>query len=354
MRCRFAEAGRGPGRQSGAALIVALLVFAMSTALIVAMKSEYNRFFQRAANLLHAEQGYAYLRGAEELAGLALIADYDRDKEAKEPRDTLREIWAQQATPYALDDGGWLVGSLQDLQGRFNLNALATASGGGDSQGDGASTGGAQPRFTAAQEQFIRLLQSLVEPTVSQQEAIAITMAVVDWLDADQVPTPEGAEDDYYYGRTPAHRAANRAMSSTSELLAVANMTPEIYRALAPLVTVWPRDPAPLNIHTAPLAVLRSINADRDLEPLSESDARALLEYREDAGFAGLDEFLENPAFAGKVEQMAGTRALLGEQSDWFLLEAEVEVADRRMRLYSILERRQRRITAVARASGSL
>jgi general secretion pathway protein K len=51
---------------------------------------------------------------------------------------------------------------------------------------------------------------------------------------------------------------------------------------------------------------------------------------------------------------MTGIRGLLGERSSWFLLEAEVEVADRRMRLYSILERRKRRVEAVARAGGSL
>ena len=33
------------GRQRGAALVVAMLVFALSTALVVAMKSEFTRFY---------------------------------------------------------------------------------------------------------------------------------------------------------------------------------------------------------------------------------------------------------------------------------------------------------------------
>ena len=111
--------------QGGAALIAALLVFALCTALVVAMELEFSRLYQRVANILLAEQATAYLRGAEELATLALLADYDADQGLEQPRDDLLEIWAQTPAPYALDEGGWMAGCLRDLQGRFNLNALA-------------------------------------------------------------------------------------------------------------------------------------------------------------------------------------------------------------------------------------
>jgi general secretion pathway protein K len=341
-RCRPA----GRGRQGGAALVVALLVFALCTALIVAMEGESARVYRRNANIFLAEQADAYLRGAEQLASLALIVDYDQDKNRERPRDDLQEIWAQPPSPYPLEEGGWLQGSLEDLQGRFNLNALAAQSGQDDPVGE--------PRFTAAQAQFIRLLQALGEPAVSQQEAIAITRAIGDWLDPDSNVSPEGAEDDYYFGQTPAYRAANRPMASVSELRAVAHMTPEIYQALQPWVTVWPETPEGLNIHTAPAMVLRSINADNDLSPLSEGDGAALVDYRESSGFADLEDFLANPVFADKVEQMEKAKTLLGESSGYFLLRAQVEVADRNMRLYSVLERRNRQVMALVRASGSL
>src|SRR5210317_1876230 len=110
--------------QRGAALIAALLVFAVCAALVVAMELEFSRLYQRVANILLAEQASAYLRGAEDLATLALLADYDSDQGQDQPRDDLVEIWAQTPAPYALDEGGWMVGCLRDLQGRFNLNAL--------------------------------------------------------------------------------------------------------------------------------------------------------------------------------------------------------------------------------------
>ena len=344
MNCRRYSAQRNRSRQGGAALVVAMLVFALSTALVVAMKSEFNRFYQRSANVLQTEQAYAYLRGAEDLAGMALLIDYDQDKGAEQSRDDLDEIWAQPTTPYALDEGGWLLGSLEDLQGRFNLNFLA----------DRAPEGQGKPRFTAAQAQFIRLLQALEEPPVGEQEAIMITESIGDWLDPDDSPAANGAEEDYYFSRTPAHRTANRPMASISELRAVAYMTPEIYRALLPWVTVWPQTPAPLNIHTAPAMVLRSVNTDKNLSPLSEADGQSLVDYREATGFTDLDDFLDNQVFAGKKAEMEGIKALLGQNTHYFLLQAEVEVADRNMRLYSVLERRDRQINAIARASGSL
>ena len=71
MNCLHSSA---MGRQRGAALVVAMLVFAMCTALIVAMKSDFTRLYQRSANIFLAEQAYAYLRGAEELASIAPVS----------------------------------------------------------------------------------------------------------------------------------------------------------------------------------------------------------------------------------------------------------------------------------------
>lgn len=341
MRCRRSDFS-APARQRGAALVLAMLVFALSAALVVAMRDDFQRFYQRNANLLIAEQADAYLRGAEELAAVVLRRDHDLDQENGR-RDTLVEDWASPSPPYALEDGGWMRGALQDLQGRFNLNHLAVRP---------EQEAAGERRFTAAQRQFIRLLQALEEPALSQYEAEIVTESIADWLDGDSHAVANGAEDDYYAGLTPAYRAANRPMASVSELRAVANVTPELYAALAPLVTVWPADPQPLNINTAPAILLRSINDDELFTPLSEDEAESLVAFREPAGFADKTEFLEQPVFQGK--NMNEIAALLDDQSSYFLLIAETEVAGRNTRLYSVLQRQNRRVTALARATGSL
>jgi general secretion pathway protein K len=349
MSCHRSERPPFAGRQRGAALVLALLVFGICAALMVAMRADFELFYQRGANSFLAEQSYAYLRGAEELAAIALVADFEADSAREPPRDDLGEIWAQPPRPYPLDDGGVLQGQLEDLQGRFNLNNLA----GSAEQGEGeAGSGGLMPRFTPYQMQFIRLLQSFEEPRLSQQEAMVVTESIRDWLDSDTQPRPYGAEDDYYFGQTPAYRAANRPFTSVTELRAIANVTPALYRALAPWVTVWPREGGTLNIHTAPAQVLRSLNADDEFAPLDPGEAQALVSLRQEAPFVDLSDFLSQPAFAGG--EVTDLRSVLGERSSWFLLSARVEVADRSARLYSVLHRNQRDVQAVARSSGEL
>ncbi|KGE05372.1 General secretion pathway protein K [Pseudohaliea rubra DSM 19751] len=324
--------------------MVALLVFALAAVLLVALQREFSLFYRRAGNQLLAEQSWAYLRGAEALAALALARDYELDQQREAPRDDLSELWAQESAPYALDEGGWLMGDLQDLQGRFNLNLLAA-------RGETAGAGGL-PSWTPAQAFFIRLLVSFEDLAVDQTTAIAVTEAIGDWLDADQMPRANGAEDDSYLVRTPAYRAANRPMVSVSELRAVAGVTAALYARLEPLVTVWPEAPGGLNIHTMPPALLRAVNRDGSLEPLPEADVEALLEQRRSTGFADKRAFLQDPVFGGATLERVGT--LLGESSNWFLLAARVEIADREQRLYSVLHREARAVRSVMRASGSL
>ncbi|QFU77761.1 general secretion pathway protein GspK [Halioglobus maricola] len=323
---------------------MALLVFALCSVLIVAMTRDFNRVYQQGSNALVMAQSRAYLLGAEGLASLALLADDDADRKAELNRDDLGEIWAREAQPYPLEEGGWLVGELEDLQGRFNLNALAERA--PESEG--------RRQLTPAQKQFVRLLRALGDAGLGEIEAIALTQAIGDWLDSDNSVRPDGAEDDYYYGLTPSYRAGNRPMVSVSELRAVSGVTPELYLALAPWVTVWPTKPVLLNIHTAPGMVLRSLGPDDSLEPLSEFDAESIVQYRAENGFADKEDFFSHPAVADRAESMTEVRGYVGEDSSWFLLRATVEVADRHTQMYSVLERTNRQISVMMRSSGGL
>ena len=100
--------------------------------------------------------------------------------------------------------------------------------------------------------------------------------------------------------------------------------------------------------------VLRSINADKDLSPLSAEEGLSLAEYREEVGFRDINDFIDNPVFEGRREKMSAIRSQLGQSSSYFLLDATAEVADRNMRLYSVLHRHNRQIDTLIRASGSL
>lgn len=370
----------GGRRQAGAALVVALLVFAIAAALMVGLQRDFTLAMQRGSNSLVNEQAWSYLLGAESLAELALLADTVTDAERAAPRDDLSELWAQEATPYPLEEGGLLAGQLEDLQGRFNLNNLLSDAdrqrqgqsdnpqGNGDDSQDAPDTdspegdSAGQPSdanpiagrqvLSGAQKQFIRLLQALDGLEISLSMARELTDAIIDYTDSDDQARATGDEQEAYRNLEPPYRVSNRPFASVSELRAVAGITPEIYRALAPLVTVWPVQGGKLNIFTAPVTLLRSLNTDDRLDPLSASEAQLFVERRDLGEWEGADALLNDAVFsAGPTEQL---RTLVGESSDWFLLRARVEIAARELQLYSVLYRNGQRISREFRTFGEL
>ena len=94
--------------ERGAALVVAMLIFALVAALMVGLQRDFTLTLQRGTHQLFSEQAWAYLIGAEELAAVALQADSRADARAEVAADHLGEVWAQPATPYPLDAGGWM------------------------------------------------------------------------------------------------------------------------------------------------------------------------------------------------------------------------------------------------------
>tara|TARA_Y100000385_G_scaffold239497_1_gene254940 strand:- start:108 stop:965 length:858 start_codon:yes stop_codon:yes gene_type:complete len=285
-----------------------------------------------------------------------------------------------------------MTGQLTDLQGRINLNMLVSTSatqnpfsgdealsnegikgegavGEGNGSGRvGASENGDQARqqnesfrqgssdeasrWTATQKLLIRLLQALEGVPLSLDEAMTLTEAISDFIDRDANRRQNGAEvDEYRYADFP-YLPANRALASVSELRSVRGMTPEIYEALAPLVTVWPERNTRLNILTAPLPVLRTLNADDQWAPLSVIDAERLVERRLEGGIAKVEDLLTGPILEGRPS--AELEPLLDIRSDWFLLDASVELLDRQRHLFTVLHRQVDTTVAVFRSEGEL
>ena len=370
LRCK------SPGAERGAALVVAMLVFALVAALMVGLQRDFTLTLQRGTHQLFSEQAWAYLIGAEELAAVALQADSRADARAEVAADHLGEVWAQPPTPYPLDAGGWMSGRIEDLQGRLNLNLLADSQPGGSTTPDANGGDDAEDvaedmaadtppqqtatapsddptkRWNATQKMFIRLLQALGEASLPLEEAMTLTDAVTDFIDRDAERRLNGAEEgDYRYADYP-YLPANRALASVSELRAVRGMTEPVYRALAPLVTVWPETSGRLNILTCPLPVLRTVNGDDQLSPLNEMEAQRLYELRREGEIGTVADLLADPAFDG--QSIGQLEPLLDIRSDWFLLDATVELVERERHLFSVLHRVPDRTVAVFRSEGEL
>ncbi|MHC4691483.1 MAG: type II secretion system minor pseudopilin [Planctomycetota bacterium] len=57
----------------------------------------------------------------------------------------------------------------------------------------------------------------------------AAVASIMDWIDEDDVPNPDGAENDYYSGLESAYSCKNKPIDNIEELLLVKGISPEIY-----------------------------------------------------------------------------------------------------------------------------
>jgi len=321
-------------RQRGLILILALLIVAVVASLAVSFAGQFQLYASRGENRWHGGQARGFLKGAESLA-IHLLNDDLRAGTV----DHLGETWAQQQAPFEVD-GGWLEAHLEDAQGRLNLNSLKGRV--KRSEVDKALVdAGTASRFTPAQKRFIRLLQTLDEPLLSTGEAVAITEAVMDWIDSDDSVTGfGGAESEYYQQLEPAYRAANRPFVSVTQLRLVRSVTPELYRAIAPYVVVLP-EVTELNINTLSLPLLRTLQQHTVLLPLSVYDAQMILQQRNNKGFTQVAKFLASESVIAALPPGSKIDGRgLSVSSQYFLLHARAQVMQQRRRSITLLRRR--------------
>ena len=89
----------------------------------------------------------------------------------------------------------------------------------------------------------------------TEEEADAIVASIKDWTDADNLKRPNGAEADDYRAAGRKVLPANDFFIAIEELQNVIGISPKIYNAVAPLLTVQSRSPG-IDPQTASIAVL--------------------------------------------------------------------------------------------------
>lgn len=312
-------------KQSGVALITALLITALVTVAAVAMASRQQLDIRRTGNLMEADQAWQYALGVEAWARQVLV-----DDDAK--RDTLiplQDHWNVAVPPLPVE-GGSVQGTVEDLQGRFNLNNVLKTDG--------------TPDPTQVQ-----MLQILLDNITAKDDKLSLPPfaadVVVDWLDTLPDVYRNGAEDGAYLGMEPVpYRAANRLMESPSELLALAGFSPRVVAALAPYVTALP--PTPVNINTAPEMVLMSLNA-----AITQQQAQGLVIYRADAPF---DKAADFSKYMKDEFKITVDPSLVAIKSEYFLVKAVATIGRTNVQLYSLLKRSaaDNKITTVQRSIG--
>lgn len=317
-------------KQHGAALIVALLIFAIVGILAVEFAFAFKLSITRVENRWHGSQAQYYLLGAENLAQVFLKQDLENTE-----IDALDEEWAQEIPPLETDHG-WLQAKLEDAQSKINLNNLQEVV----PAQEGVIL---QPwqRFTEPQKRFIRLLQCFEDVEITEDQAIEITEAVIDWLDADdEVTGYGGAEADFYSRAEPPYRPGNRYFSSVSELRLVRNITPELYLRIEPWLVTLP-EATDLNVNTAPVMILRTINSQDILQPISEEDLFSVLEDRELQPYETAADFFSNPVVENVILTPVQNGAKIGVTTSYFTLYGKATVGEQERFVTSSIVRKQ-------------
>lgn len=306
-----------PGRESGIALITAVLVVALAAIAAAAMLTATNIAIRRTANLQDSEKAGWYATGVESWAKSLL--DRDRDENNI---DALGDLWAR-PVDYLPTDEGFLRGVIIDQQGRYNLNNL----------------GATQPDAYQQQvEIFVRLFRVL--EIGDETYARSLASRIRDWIDVDSDPTGfDGAEDSEYLGIDPPYRVANRPMTSVSELLAIKDLKPEVYLKLREAVCVLPQIGTLINVNTAPEAVLRALA----VQPTPAVEV--FLRTRGENPVKNPQELFDPPRSLYGANDVRPE--LLTVRSRFFQLRAEAFVGSGRVALYSSLYRPDQGLPAV-------
>lgn len=278
--------------QRGAALVLALVVVAVAAALGARLA------WQRQLALRALES--AQLRQAADalaLTGIDWARLVLREDAQRSPIDHRGEAWAAAlpAQTVAAAPGrpeAQVDGRIDDEQARFNLNSLV-------------ERGRVSPAALAAYRRLLALAG--LPPQLAASAA--------DWIDADDLPLPDGGAERAAY---PAERRPpNRPLAAVDELRGAAGYDDAALVRLRPWLTVLP-EPTPVNLNTAPPAVLAAVAENLTLAAAGE--------------FAAARAADPLPTLAAAGERLAALRAhaapgLVAVSSRYFRVEGRVRLA---------------------------
>jgi len=253
-------------KQSGTALVTALLIVALASVIATAMLKQQHIDIRRAENMIKGDQAVLYLRAGENWVRQLLIEDLEKGEV-----DSLNDNWTKIDSSIEIGNGAIKI-QVEDLQGRFNLNNLL------DKEG----------RPSPVDIEHFRNLLAVLELDTE------LVQPVLDWMDADiNISLPAGAEDQEYLALERPYRTANAAFVSVSELLLVKGFNRTVYDKLRPFISALPNR-VDINVNTVSIPLLAAILRT------SLIDAETVFRNRPQLGYQDIAEFRGEQALIGK------------------------------------------------------
>ena len=287
--------------QRGAAVVMAMLVVAVTATVVAGAFWRQSVIARQAENELSFAQAKWLIRGAIDWAGVIL-----REDGRTSSVDHVGEPWAVPLADTHLnpDDGRdpvYLAGTIRDEQAKFNLRNLAGPQ-------------GLIPREVAVLGRLLTLVGS------SETLAVPIAQRVL-----SAVPG-EGGRKQTVLG-----------LGTIDDLLGVEGVSPGAIERLRPFVTVLPQ-PTPVNANTAPAEVLAA-----RFENLTLADARRLTTSRDQAYFKDRTDVLNRVANL----KLQATDAEIAVATRYFSVDGTVSYRRARLRTQALLRRDAGRVDAV-------
>jgi general secretion pathway protein K len=287
--------------QRGAAVVMAMLVVAVTATLVAGAFWRQSVVARQAENELSYAQAKWLIRGAIDWAGVIL-----REDARTSSVDHAGEPWAVPLADTHLnpDDGRdpvYLAGGIRDEQSKFNLRNLAGPKG-----------------LIPREVDVLRRLLALVGSSETLAEPIAerVLAAVPGESGRKQVALGLGAIDD---------------------LLGVKGVSAATIERLRPFVTVLPQ-PTPVNANTAPAEVLAA-----RFDNLALADARRLIASRDRAFFKDRTDVLTRIAQL----KLQASDAEIAVATRFFAVDGTVSYRRARLRTEALLRREANRVDAV-------
>ncbi|HIE40297.1 MAG TPA: general secretion pathway protein GspK, partial [Thiomicrorhabdus sp.] len=267
---------------------------------------------KRSSHMMHQAQSFAVQWGVESWVKKGLKLDLENND-----YDSLNDAWQAPFGPVPYE-GGEISARLVDLNSRLNLNNVVE------------------------QDQQKRTIWVAVLKRYALQNGLnsRFSSVVKDWIDADDTPSNFGAEGEVYLLLKPAYRAANQPMSMLEELKLMDGLQQieyDIWQLLKQDLTTLPTV-TKINVNTANKRVLMALADWLDEAVVSAWVAQRLSEPARK--WSDFIDFLEQAKGLPRAEIIKGVPEwMVGVQSDYFLLNTQVDYGESQQGLSAIFSR---------------
>lgn len=302
---------RGPARQRGVAVIMAMLTVALVAALAAAVVSAFGFAVDSLSGRHDLAQARQLAHGAIDWARNILADDYRR--KGNNHYDYFGDAWATKVPATPVDDGE-LSGEIEDMSGRFDLNSLVSVSG---------------EREPKAVLRFARLLG---EFGFGDSQARQLANNLASWEDS----TPQGGDAYSPAVSSNSPQPPNAPLIAVDELSNVPGFDAELVERLRPYVAALPTSATkPFNVNTASAEVLYAMMPDLGLQ-----GARALVSERASKYFPNTGDF-ENryQAKVGSKPPGSDEGVAWGVSSTFFLASGRAKYGTATTRMQVLLYR---------------